>query len=343
VSFTPTHKLLLMTNYKPHADARDQAFLSRACLLEFGMRFVAHPKAPNERQADPSLKEQLREERSGILAWLVRGCLAFQELGLAILSPTSFATEKYREEEDTILHFLNECCVLRPEVSVKANALYEAYKAWCEENQFGRGMNATLFGNEIGRRFEKKRGNTGMIYQGVQVLTTQEQSVGGVYTPSTSAMGDDRPLEASSKACEEEGSVGCVGFGQVFPQNTIESHYKGQNREKPYTLNNITRRMGGIRAMMLTLLLSELARLQIRLSVASDGLHVQAPVGALCDELRLAMSEHKTALMRYASLPYVIADDVVILTGNRQEQDMTLVAPLRKASLALQNWRHESR
>ncbi len=25
-SFTPTHKLLLMTNYKPHADARDQAF-----------------------------------------------------------------------------------------------------------------------------------------------------------------------------------------------------------------------------------------------------------------------------------------------------------------------------
>ena len=67
-SFTPTHKLLLMTNYKPHADARDQAFWSRACLLEFGMRFVEHPKTPNERQVDPGLKEQLKEERSGILA-----------------------------------------------------------------------------------------------------------------------------------------------------------------------------------------------------------------------------------------------------------------------------------
>lgn len=88
--------------------------------------------------------------------------------------------------------------------------------------------------------------------------------------------------------------------------------------------------------MMLMLLLSELTRLQIHLSVASDGLHVQAPVGALSDELRLAMTEHKIALMRYASLPYVIADDVGILTGNRQEQDITFVAPERKAA-----WRYK--
>jgi putative DNA primase/helicase len=172
-SFTPTHKLLLMTNYKPHADARDQAFWSRACLLEFGMRFVERPKAPNERQADPSLKEQLRGERSGILAWLVRGCLAFQQQGLAVPSLIRLATEKYRDEEDTILHFLNECCVLRPEASVKASMLYEEYKTWCEQNQFGRGMNATLFGNEISRRFEKTT-KIGRIYQGVGILTAGE-------------------------------------------------------------------------------------------------------------------------------------------------------------------------
>ena len=155
-SFIPTHKLLLMTNYKPHADARDQAFWSRACLVEFGIRFVERPHAPHERQADPELKETLKEERSGILAWLVRGCLAWQQQGLAIPASICLATEKYRDEEDRILHFLTERCVMRPEVSIKASVLYEAYKAWCEENQFGRGMNATLFGNEISRRFEKK-------------------------------------------------------------------------------------------------------------------------------------------------------------------------------------------
>ncbi len=88
--------------------------------------------------------------------------------------------------------------------------------------------------------------------------------------------------------------------------------------------------------MMLMLLLTELAHQEMHLSVASDGLHVQAPVGVLSDELRLAMTQHKVALMRYASLPYVIADDVGILTGNRQEQDITFVAPERQEA-----WRYK--
>jgi putative DNA primase/helicase len=75
-TFIPTHKLLLMTNYKPHADARDKAFWSRACLIEFGLRFIDDPKAPNERLADTAFHDTLKQECSGILAWLVRGCLA---------------------------------------------------------------------------------------------------------------------------------------------------------------------------------------------------------------------------------------------------------------------------
>jgi len=88
--------------------------------------------------------------------------------------------------------------------------------------------------------------------------------------------------------------------------------------------------------MMLMLLLTELARLEVQLSVASDGLHIQAPVGTLSDELRQAMTEHKAALMRYASIPYVITDDVGILTGNQQEQDITFVAPQRQ-----ETWRYK--
>jgi hypothetical protein len=56
-----------------------------------------------------------------------------------------------------------------------------------------------------------------------------------VSTLSSLENDDECPLEASSRAIEEEGSVGCVGFRQVFPQNTFEGPYKGQNREKPYT------------------------------------------------------------------------------------------------------------
>jgi hypothetical protein len=88
--------------------------------------------------------------------------------------------------------------------------------------------------------------------------------------------------------------------------------------------------------MMLMLLLTELARLEAHLLVASDGLHVQTPNRMLTDEVHQAMTEHKAALMRYASLPYVIADDVGILTGNRQEQEITFVAPERQEA-----WRYK--
>ena len=86
--------------------------------------------------------------------------------------------------------------------------------------------------------------------------------------------------------------------------------------------------------MMLMVLLTELARLEVHLSVASDGLHVHAPAGALTDELRQAMTEHKAALLRYAADPAVeTIDGLGYLTGNRQEQDVTLTAPERKERL----------
>jgi hypothetical protein len=71
--------------------------------------------------------------------------------------------------------------------------------------------------------------------------------------------------------------------------------------------------------MMLMLLLSELARLQVHLSVASDGLHVQAPKGVLTDELRQAMTEHKADLLRFVRSPCVeTIDGPGVLTGNRR-------------------------
>jgi putative DNA primase/helicase len=170
-TFTPTHKLLLMTNYKPHADARDKAFWSRACLIEFGIRFVDQPQTLGERTADHNLKAALKQERSGILAWLVRGCLEWQRHGLTIPPSILLATSKYRDEEDRLLLFIDECCVLAPEATVGANELYAVYKAWCKDNQLTP-MNGTLFGNEISKRFEKKRTMTKRIYQGIGLLVT---------------------------------------------------------------------------------------------------------------------------------------------------------------------------
>jgi TubC N-terminal docking domain len=73
---------------------------------------------------------------------------------------------------------------------------------------------------------------------------------------------------------------------------------------------------------MLMLLLTELTRLDVQLSAGLDGLHVQAPAGALSNALRQAMTEHKAALLRYAAYPYVeTVDGRGVLTGARRETD----------------------
>ncbi len=80
--------------------------------------------------------------------------------------------------------------------------------------------------------------------------------------------------------------------------------------------------------MMLMLLLTELTRLEVWLLTEDDGLHIQAPAGALTDELRRAMTKQKAALLRFARFPYVeTIDGLGVLTGHIQEQDISWVAP----------------
>lgn len=74
--------------------------------------------------------------------------------------------------------------------------------------------------------------------------------------------------------------------------------------------------------MMLMLLLTELTRLEVKLVAEADALHVQAPTGVLSEELRQAMTEHKTALLHYAACPTIeTIDGPGVLTGARQDTD----------------------
>jgi putative DNA primase/helicase len=232
-SFAPTHKLLLMTNYRPHASADDEAFWPRACLIEFGIRFLTdpNPEAPNERKADLTLKKALLQEQSGILAWLVRGCLAWQRRGLDIPDSIKVATNQYRQEEDQLLLFLQERCVMKSEAIVQGGPFYEAYRKWIEENQLGRGISSINFGKKMKKRFEWGSSNGRVTYRGVGLLAREadpqpqslfedqlqpkqasrgsvEGSKSTIYTPHT-----------ASEALSEDQSRGCRGLDPIGGNN----------------------------------------------------------------------------------------------------------------------------
>lgn len=132
VEFSPTHLLILLTNDRPAAPANDDALWERIHLIPFNIRFVDNPHGPNERKADHDLLEKLKAEASGILAWLVRGCIQFKAEGLNPPDSVRFATSEYRTYEDDIGRFILEKCVCRNDVSEKISDIYNAYSPWHE-------------------------------------------------------------------------------------------------------------------------------------------------------------------------------------------------------------------
>ncbi|MEW6187695.1 MAG: phage/plasmid primase, P4 family [Thermodesulfobacteriota bacterium] len=168
VNFQPSHKLVLLTNHRPHADASDYALFQRLHLIPFTLSFVDDPQKPNERKADKSLLEKLKAESSGVLAWLVRGCLAWQKEGLNPPEAVKAATKAFQEEEDLIGQFISEKCTLGLGLEVQAGTLYKTYQEWTEENGLT-AISSVKFGREMRNRFASfKDRNT--FYEGVGLL-----------------------------------------------------------------------------------------------------------------------------------------------------------------------------
>ncbi len=124
--FGRTHKLILATNSRPVIREATLAIWRRIRLVPFSVTI------PPEHQ-DSHLPEKLREERSGILNWAIKGCLDWQEGGLDEPPEVLAATEDYRVGEDQAAEFWEDCCVFGPGIETSRADLYMSYTRWAAE------------------------------------------------------------------------------------------------------------------------------------------------------------------------------------------------------------------
>jgi putative DNA primase/helicase len=175
IAFKPSHQLFLLTNHKPHASADDFAFWERMHLIPFELSFVKRPpRAENERPVDLELGEKVRAERSGILAWLVQGCLEWQEQGLNPPAKVLEATAEYRRDEDLLADFVDECCYVPdppdPGVWVGATEIYDVFCWWFSKTvSRKKSIPHKIFGKLMKSRFESVKSGT-YRYNGVGIL-----------------------------------------------------------------------------------------------------------------------------------------------------------------------------
>lgn len=133
ISFPPTHTLFILTNFKPRISEGDTALWDRLRLIPFERRFVDDPQAENERKKDPELKDKLLREASGILAWLVRGCLKWQQEGMNSPEIVKAFGDDYKLDQNPTQLFINERCNIGSYQETQMKPLYEAFAEWFEE------------------------------------------------------------------------------------------------------------------------------------------------------------------------------------------------------------------
>jgi len=125
--YVPTHKLMMYGNHKPLIRGDDEGIWRRMRLIPW---LITIPE--NER--DTQLLEKLRAEWPGILAWAVRGCIAWQTQGLREPAAVRGATKAYREESDALGEFLRLRVTFDAAATIGRRELREAYESHAKES-----------------------------------------------------------------------------------------------------------------------------------------------------------------------------------------------------------------
>lgn len=169
-TFRPQAKFWLAVNHKPIVRDDSYGFWRRIRLVPFTETFPV----------TPGLAVALRAEYPGILAWAVRGCLAWQREGLTPPAAVVKATEIFETDSDVVSGFLNEATERDAGAEVRAAELFAHYKQWALQHGFTdrERLGPAAFGRKMAERFTRVKKSHGYVYQGVsrlEIVTGSDQ------------------------------------------------------------------------------------------------------------------------------------------------------------------------
>lgn len=175
-TYEPQFTLILAGNHKPGFKSVDEAIRRRVLLVPFLQNIP-------EAERNKNLAEELKAEWPAILRWMIDGCLAWQQHGLAPPASVREASEDYLAAEDVLGQWLEERCVIAGSIEfTRAKSLYTDWKGWCEQAGLPAGS-AKAFSqrlSERGFRHERKTAGAGFAGLGLRAAPQHEHAASEV-------------------------------------------------------------------------------------------------------------------------------------------------------------------
>lgn len=153
-TYVPQFKLMIAGNHKPSLSAVNEAIRRRFNLIPF----VA---SLSETEKDIDLPAKLKAEWPGILAWIIDGCIEWQETGLSPPPIVTEATEEYLASEDTLTNWIEEKCECSSDLTEFVSGLYSSWKAWAEKSGERAGSKKSFTQNMESHGFKRRKGSGG--------------------------------------------------------------------------------------------------------------------------------------------------------------------------------------
>ena len=126
-AYTPSHTLILYTNFLPRVGAMDEGTWRRLIVVPFN--------AVIEGKSDIKNYSDYLFENAGpaILAWIMEGSQRVIEKDYRIVMPKAVeeVTREYREGSDWMSAFLEDCCELGEKYHAVSGDVYDEYRSYC--------------------------------------------------------------------------------------------------------------------------------------------------------------------------------------------------------------------
>lgn len=169
-SYVPSHTLVLYTNHLPRVGAVDKGTWRRLIVIPFDAKIEGQNDIKN-------YTEYLFENAGGaILSWIIEGAKQVIKDEYHIDAPKRVqdAIAAYKENNDWMKHFLDECCEIDSTFTEKSGELYTAYRAYClRTGEFTRSAGDFYSVLEI-ENFQKKKTKKGIIVYGLRLKSEFE-------------------------------------------------------------------------------------------------------------------------------------------------------------------------
>jgi putative DNA primase/helicase len=128
-SFRNIAKLIFSCNNIPNNYGdRSEGFYRRLIIIRF-------LQAVPEERRDPNLLDKIREEADGIFLYALEGLhrLMANQYRFGVTQTNLDDLQRYREDNDSVLSFVRDRCMLDADKAVWSSEIYAAYKGYCEE------------------------------------------------------------------------------------------------------------------------------------------------------------------------------------------------------------------